>query len=82
MFNLMKKDFFANVTVICQELNLLWAMVGETRPCFHATCDARIVRISRIGRKLHLLALPFISGVTSCWSRVEREGREETRWEL
>ena len=33
------------------------------------------------GRAGNLLALPFISGVTSCWSRVEREGREETRWE-
>ena len=34
------------------------------------------------GVKNHLLALPFISGVTSCWSRVERDGRQETRWEL
>ena len=103
MFHLIRNSNFVNVTVICPALNLQWAMVGATHPCFHATYDAgiarigridridRIDRIGRIGRidritssdkKCHLLALPFISGVTSCWSRVEREGRQETRWEL
>ena len=64
------------------------AKVDETHPCFHATWvpewldDKNLTCQNWRGVKNHLLALPFISGVTSCWSRVERDGRQETRWEL
>ena len=61
------------------------AKVDETHPCFHATWVPEWLDEKNLnwrGVKNHLLALPFISGVTSCWSRVERDGRQETRWEL
>ena len=76
-------------TLTCPGWNLQVAKVDETHPCFPATWvpewldeNKNLTCQNWRGVKNHLLALPFISGVTSCWSRVERDGRQETRWEL